>query len=185
MQRIFQVVTVGVLIALASVSINAKDPLAFPEVKTEDLIGAKAVFPADFPGDPTLVLVAFERKQQEDIDRWVTALSLKDDVSIPWIEMPTVARRYRLMKPLLDGWMRDGIPAIADQQRVFPVYTRRKSFLSALGVTKSDTVLAVVARPNGQICAIVEGLPTPDAIERIRGAMGLVTPGGADTGTFS
>ncbi|MEM9287451.1 MAG: hypothetical protein AAGA36_03860 [Pseudomonadota bacterium] len=175
----------GLLLTMASLHAAAKEPLTFPEIKTEDLTGGKAAFPADFPGDPTLVLVAFEQEQQKDVDQWVAALSLKDDVSIPWIEMPTVARRYRLIKPLLDGWMRDGIPAIADQERVFTVYTRRKSFRSALGVTRSDTVLAVVARPNGQICAIVEGLPTPEAIERIRGAMGLVTPGGVDTGTCS
>ncbi|MEO0410871.1 MAG: hypothetical protein AAF221_03395 [Pseudomonadota bacterium] len=145
---------------------------SFPQSRAENLLGQKADFPGDLPGDPALILVAFKRSQQSDIDAWMEALDLKGTAGIAWIEMPVVGGATKVMKPLLDGWMRDGIPDLDAQARVFTLYSSRKRFKKALGVPKTPGILAVVAKSNGQIVTLVEGGPTPKAVEAVLSALG-------------
>ncbi|MEM7569929.1 MAG: hypothetical protein AAF337_09045 [Pseudomonadota bacterium] len=145
----------------------------FPTLETENLLGDKVVFPADLPGDPTLVLVAFERGQQSDIDAWVTALDLKGDSPIAWLELPVVGGKARFIKPLLDGWMRDGIPDLEAQARVFTVYSSRKRFRRDVGMEKARAILALVVQPDGVIVSAHQGPPTPASMAATRTAFAL------------
>lgn len=145
---------------------------SFPQVSAENLLGDKAEFPRDLPGDPALILVAFKRNQQSDVDAWIGALGLKDRPAIAWIEMPVVGGAAKMMKPLLDGWMRDGIPDLGAQARVFTLYSSRKRFKKALGTPKTPGIVAVVAKPDGRIITLVEGGPTPQSVSAIFTALG-------------
>lgn len=152
-------------LGFANPSAAAPDAPLFPQVAADNLLGQSADFPRDLPGDPTLVLVAFERGDQSDIDAWIEALDLKDTARIPWIEMPVVGGSTRVIKPLLDGWMRDGIPSAEAQARVFTLYSSRKRFKRALSVPKTPGILAVVARRDGSVVSLFEGPPTQDMID--------------------
>lgn len=143
-------------------------PMQFPAVTTENLLGERATFPEDFPGDPTLVLVAFTQAQQRDINAWVEALDLKTEPPVEWIELPTVGRIYRPMKGMVDGWMRDGIPSQDGRRRTYTVFTNVGAFHRSFGIDNSDEVLVLLTRRSGEVCFILRGSPNREAIETIK-----------------
>ena len=146
----------------------APQSMQFPTVTTENLLGERATFPEELPGDPTLVLVAFTQAQQHDIDAWVEALDLKTAPPVEWIELPTVGRVYRPMKRMVDGWMRAGIPSEDGRRRTYTVFTNVGAFHRSLGVNDAAQVLVVLTHRTGEVCSIVRGAPNPQAIETVR-----------------
>ena len=47
------------------------ETIVFPEIAGKNLQRKKKVFPQDFPAKYTVVLIAFLRHQQLDIDTWL------------------------------------------------------------------------------------------------------------------
>ena len=100
-----------------------KTTAKFPNLTSEDLNGKAVTLPADFPGNPTLVLMAFESKQQDDIDKWIDKLQLKTSDAIPWMELAVVGSKFKLMKPVIDGGMRKGVTGEKNRARVVTIYS--------------------------------------------------------------
>ena len=148
------------------------DPMIFPRIEASDLNGRDVVLPADLPGSPTLVLVAFTQEQQHDIDEWIDALELRSRDDIAWIELPVVSSRYRFAKRYVDDAMRSGIQAFEDRARTITTYGRRE-FIRALDLPGYDRVYAVVTNPLGDIGPIVAGRPSPAALAEIRAALAV------------
>lgn len=69
------------------------------------------MLPADLKGELNVVLIAFQREQQRDVGSWLPFLKSvtesQRDVRVH--EVPTLGRRYKLMRPFIDGGMRRGI----------------------------------------------------------------------------
>jgi len=142
----------------------------FPTVETKDLNGRTLTLPRDLPGDPTLVLVAFTQAQQAGVNRWITALDLKNEPDTAWIEMPAVAGGTRIIAPMLDSWMRGGIPDPDMRARTITVYGRDR-FLEAFDLRSIADVCVVVVEQSGTIRLVVQGPPNPERIGQIREAM--------------
>ncbi len=54
---------------------SAEDTIpVFPQVNGNSLTKRKFTLPADFEGELNVVLIAFKRKQQEDVDSWTPHL---------------------------------------------------------------------------------------------------------------
>lgn len=65
----------------------------FPSVSGENLHGEKVTFPDDLKGQPALVLVAFKREQQAEVDTWLAQIGAFE-AAIPGIrvvETPTIS----------------------------------------------------------------------------------------------
>ena len=84
----------------------------FPSVEGSNLEGERFTLPTSFKSPLNVVLVAFKREQQGDVDTWMPFLrTLREnrrDLSV--YELPTLGRRYRVMRSFIDGGMRRGIP---------------------------------------------------------------------------
>ena len=52
--------------------------LQFPSLDADDLNGRAFSLPQDFPGDPTIVFIAYKRNQQPSINAWVARLGLQE-----------------------------------------------------------------------------------------------------------
>lgn len=66
----------------------------FPSVKASNLEKRGFSLPADFEGDRNLLLVAFEREQQKDVDTWWRKMRRFEelDPGFHYYELPTIQR---------------------------------------------------------------------------------------------
>ena len=150
-----------VLITTYSSHIHAQSiaPLLgqMPTTQTSTLGERKLTLPSDLPGEKTLALIAFEREQQTQVNTWIKGLSLATSTQ-PWVELPVVGERGRMMRAFIDAGMRRGIVDEAMRNRVITLYTDRDEFVKAMGFKSgTSTIYAAIINRTGQVLAVVEG----------------------------
>lgn len=140
-----------------------------PQVTGQNLHRERVRFPEDITGRPTLLLIAFRRHQQRDIDTWLRRIEelrrAAPDLNV--LELPVLSRSYVVMRPYIDGGMRSGIPDPEARARTITLYTNKKSFRKALGLGPEDRVYAVLADREGTILQVEEGPATERSFEDI------------------
>lgn len=159
------------LVALAIVTGSASmaetpTGLVFPTLEADTLTGRTVSLPRDLPGDPTIILVAFSQDAQETVNAWVRALGLRSEGGPDWVEVPAVSRPTRLIKGLLDGWMRDGIPDPAMRDRTITVYVDQADLRRRLGLPWGSDAAALVVARDGSVILSVVGPPTEQEVAR-------------------
>src|SRR5512139_1815515 len=118
---------------------------AFPELEVTSLDGRRLRLPADLDG-PTILILAFERHQQAEVDDWIEELQAAG-CPYPIVEVPTIGTRYRLFRPFIDGGMRAGIPDPVVRARTLTVYTDVGRVLAGLGLRSTRHVVVALAEP--------------------------------------
>ena len=141
----------------------------FPTLTSRDLAGHTIALPDGLPGDRTVLLIAFAREQQKDIDGWVAGLHL-DDGKIPWLEVPVIDNPGPLVRWFIDSGMRRGIQNHETWKHVVTLYIRKSEFKAAIGVTDESKVYAMVVDRHGKILVTVPGLYTPQGAATIQAA---------------
>ena len=125
----------------------------FPRVEGESLTGTRLVLPGDFAGTMNVVLVAFARDQQRDVDGWMPFLTAvraaRGDVRVH--ELPTLGRRYRPMRSFIDGGMRRGIPDPAVRAATVTLYIDKTPFRRALGLGGEDDIYVLLVDRDGRV----------------------------------
>jgi hypothetical protein len=125
----------------------------FPRVEGTNLEGERFVLPVDFKGELNVVLVAFKREQQSDVDSWMPALKTiagtRSDVRI--YEIPTLGRRYRLMRSFIDRGMRSGIPDRAVRAATVTLYIDKSPFRKALKLADEDRIYVLLVDREGGV----------------------------------
>jgi hypothetical protein len=82
----------------------------FPTVSGKALSGDVVCFPDDLEGAPALLLCAYRRCAQEDIDRWAAAVA-GELPGLDVYELPIIpSRLWRPFQGWIDGGMRGGVP---------------------------------------------------------------------------
>jgi hypothetical protein len=148
-----------VLFALAAFSARGQPAPVFPAVKGADLNGRSLTLPGDFPAPFSLVFVAFEMRQQADVDSWrpFVEAARKTRPALAVFELPTIARGYRLMQFVIDNGMRSGIPDRQTRAATVTLYTNVKAFTRALGIRTTRQIAVLVVTPAGEILGHVSG----------------------------
>ncbi|MFY0609960.1 MAG: hypothetical protein JXQ99_00430 [Hyphomicrobiaceae bacterium] len=144
---------IATVLALPALAQNVQ----FPKIVTSDLNGRKLSFPKSLPGDRSLVLIAFKREQQADLDVWIEKFGLKKADAPAWIEMPVVANYGSVWRAFLDNAMRSGIVTKEARARVFTVYTRPAEFREKLRFPTDAQVYVLVVSRSGKILARADG----------------------------
>jgi hypothetical protein len=84
--------------------------LRFPSVTGVALSGAPTRIPEDLIGAPALLLCAYRRGTQADIDRWA-AFAARELPGLQVFELPIIpALIWRPLQGWIDGGMRGGVP---------------------------------------------------------------------------
>jgi hypothetical protein len=145
----------------------------FPVMNVQNLAGEIKAFPSQFPGKRTLLLIAFQREQQDTLDDWSRRLGLTESESrIEWLEMPVIDDPGAFNRWLVDTGMRSGIPDPAVRQRVFTVYAPREEFVRRLGLPDAKQVHLAVVDQTGSVIGFVSGPWSADAQRRIERVLG-------------
>jgi hypothetical protein len=133
---------VVLLATLSAAGVRAEAPMPrFPAIVAENLARDRVSLPAGLAGTYNLVVVAYRREQQADVDTWMPALGVieKDDPRFRWYELPTIGKLTGVfVSPWLDDAMRAGIPDQAQRARTITLYVDKQWFRESLGLPDSD-----------------------------------------------
>jgi hypothetical protein len=137
-----------------------------PEINAEDLNGKPYSLPQGLPAQKTLLLIAYKREQQEDINTWISGLNLKT-ASTPWLELPVLEDYGSWFKWFVDNGMRKGIKSEFDRAKVVTVYTSKESFNNSMGINTEESIHAAVVDRNGNVITLESGRFTEQKAEKL------------------
>ncbi|MEM9989813.1 MAG: hypothetical protein AAF723_09880, partial [Pseudomonadota bacterium] len=109
-------ICLALLLAFIAVPAGASERV-FPTLTAKDLNKREVTLPRGLPSDPSIVMLAFYRKQQDDLNTWINGMNLKAEDAPPWVELPVVGWHNRLFSRYIDNGMRSGITATEDRAR--------------------------------------------------------------------
>jgi hypothetical protein len=146
----------------------------FPTVKASNLEKREFTLPADFEGDRNLLLVAFEREQQKDVDTWLREMKRFEelDPGFRYYELPTIERPNSLVRWFIDSGMRRGIPDRKARERTITLYLEKKPFLDALLITDQKKIYAFLVNRDGNALWKAEGVFDEAKGASLRSALG-------------
>lgn len=135
----------------------------FPRVEGRNLEGRPFSLPAGFEADYNVVLVAFRREQQADVDSWLPFLREQKvaERGVRVYELPTLNRSYRLMRGFIDGGMTRGIPERATREATITLYIDKGPFKKALAIAAEDRIITLVVARDGRVLWRADGRFTP------------------------
>jgi hypothetical protein len=171
--------------ARATEVIDRRDdqPGRFPVIEAETLRGRRLRLPDQLKGERNLLLVAYEREQQADIDTWLTVLETMAD-SIPafaYYELPTIGSNFKFMRAVIDGGMKQGIPDRVQRDRTITLYLDVDWFRKQIGTAAEPGIAALLVDREGLIVARWYGRYEEAAGTALRAALAATT-GAAATG---
>lgn len=145
----------------------------FPRVEGRNLEGRHFALPMDFEGERNVVLVAFRREQQADVDSWLPFLketaARRPDLRV--YELPTLNRRYSLMRGFIDGGMQRGIPELATREATITLYIHKAPFRQALGITTEAHITTFLVTRDGRVLWRADGPMTAAAAASLGGVL--------------
>jgi hypothetical protein len=133
----------------------------FPDLEATSLDGRRWHLPRDLER-PSIVILAFERHQQREVDDWIVGLEALG-CPHPILEVPTIGRRYRWARSFIDGGMRAGIPDAIVRARTLTTYTDVSRVLTALGLRSTEHVVVTLVEATGEVTALHQGTYDPTA----------------------
>jgi hypothetical protein len=87
-----------------------------PTIKAQNLNERDFTLPQDLPGHKTLVLIAFERQQQTNVNTWIDGMKLIGS-AYAWVETPVIESKNGFMRAFIDGGMRSGIREVTIREK--------------------------------------------------------------------
>ncbi len=131
----------------------------FPKVSGIDLEGKKQELPQVFNNEFNLVIVAFKREQQSEVDTWIKAIEpiLKEKQNLSFFEIPLIYELSNFKRFWVNNGMRFGIQDEMARKRTITVYTNRDEFFKITKM-KEDEIYALLIDKNGKILWQGEGI---------------------------
>jgi hypothetical protein len=130
--------------------------------------------PADFGGGDSLVLVAFEREQQKDVDTWQAGLAdvAKQNAGFHFFELPVLPSRDVFYRWWLNTAMRSGTPDEAARKRTVPLYLDKAKFKAALDINTEKAISVLLLDKSGEVIWRTQGEFTPEKQRALVYALG-------------
>jgi hypothetical protein len=153
----------------------------FPDVAGRTLLGLDVMLPAELPAERTLVVVAFQRGHQGQVDRWIeravgagvpgTPRGKEQPMPVGVVEVPALSGQWRPVRRFIDGGMTSSIGDPDVLARTITVYTDVSAFRGSLAIPSSDDVWALVVTRDGSILERAHGDPDDASWEAVAAAL--------------
>lgn len=145
----------------------------FPRVRGANLERRSFNLPEDFEGEFNLLLIAFLREQQFEVDTWAPEARrlTRERATFRYYELPTISRSIPFARLWLDGAMRAGIPDRAAREATITLYLDKRAFRAALRLPREDTIYALLVDRAGQVLWRAEGVFTEEKGQALRHAL--------------
>lgn len=147
--------------------------MRFPQVRGREAAGDPVSLPADFRGDPTLVLLAFRWQQRGLVESWESfAARLSDDFpAFEYCELVLVNRRGTVgggfARQSTPGFL--GLPEMLTRDlpdHAIVASVDRRQFRRSLGLVSEQTNYALLV-DDGRVVGGAAGALTDDAARRL------------------
>jgi len=142
----------------------------FPKITGIDLDGKKQELPTIFKNKFNLVVVAFKREQQSEVDTWIKAAEpiLKENSDLSFYEIPLIYELSSFKRMWVNNGMRFGIPDEVARKRTITVYTNREEFFKITGMAENK-ICALLLDDSGKILWKKEGVADVNKINDLTG----------------
>ncbi len=142
----------------------------FPAVTGTALSGERVRLPRDLLGAPALLLVAYRRRAQDDVDRWA-AFVRREAPGLRVLELPVIpALIWRPLQGWIDGGMRGGVPR-PQWSNVVTVYDDGAVVRDFVGDPGAPVASAVLLDAGGVVRAVEAAGFSEDAGRRLLAAL--------------
>jgi hypothetical protein len=131
----------------------------FPRLIASNLEKRGFTLPDDLEGSRNLLLVAFQRDQQQQVDTWLREMKRfeKLDPEFRYYELPIIQSPNRLVRWFIDTGMRRGIPDQKARSRTITLYIDKQPFLKALGIADENRIYGFLVNRSGQVLWRAQG----------------------------
>ena len=148
----------------------SKVEAVFPALQFPDLNKKAVSLPGGLNGERNLVIIAFERKQQNDIDTWLAVLPamLANHPKVAYYELPVIDKMNGMMRWFINNGMRGGIPDPAQRERTITLYTDKKVFREALRIPDEKRIYLLMLNKAGEVLWRTEGVVSPDKQQALK-----------------
>lgn len=137
-----------------------KDTKAFPKIKAVNLEGTEFNLPQDFKGKLNILVIAFKREQQTDVNTWIdeTKSLLNKYPNLGFYEIPTIEPLNFFKRLIINNGMRGGIPNKSQREETITLYLDKPSFKQALGINTEDDIFVALVKPDGTLVWTATGI---------------------------
>ena len=136
--------------SLLVMSIGA-NAASIPKMEGETLDKVERVYPKDFNGKSTMMVVLFDQDQQEQLDGWADATSdLPQDM--PMVEIALIGKVNGMVKYFIKGGMRDLYEdSPARMARMMPYFGDADKVKKRMKITDITKVHAFLLSASGKV----------------------------------
>ncbi len=165
----FKAIGVTLCIMFSAQPHFAADNPVWPSLEGSDLNKRKIQLPGGLAGELNVLLVAFQREQQNDVDTWLPLLPalMKAHPKLAYYEIPVISRSNSLLSWIIDNGMRGGIPDKQQRARTITLYLDKKPFLKTLEISSEDRIYILVVNKNGKVLWRTEGVASQEKLESL------------------
>ena len=146
----------------------------FPQVTGDNLNGRHFEIPSQLDAPFNILLVAFYRGQQDDVNTWldVAREMAAGHANVEYYELPTINSAWGLVHNWIDGGMRSGIPDSGARDRTITLYTDTGKFRELAGIDSPERIWVGLVDREGRVYWSARGRATEDSLRNLRQAVG-------------
>ena len=147
--------------------------MQFPVVTSENLSRRTLTLPADFEGQVNILLIAFQRWQQDAIDTWLPLARQLEHTyeGVRYYELPVIQRINVLGRAFINQGMRAGIRDQTARDRTITLYLDKAAFRQALELPHEEDIYVLVVNRQGDVLWRTEGAFAPDKGDSLAAAV--------------
>ena len=130
----------------------------FPKLTASNLEGKALSLPEDFAGDRNLLLIAFQREQQHNVDTWLHQMKrFESSPGFHYYELPTIDKLNPFFRWFINSGMRRGIHDRNARARTITLYLDKPSFRNVLHIPDEKRIYAILVDRSGRVLWRTEG----------------------------
>jgi hypothetical protein len=143
---------------------------AFPQATGDNLNGRRFEIPGQLDAPFNILLAAFFRRQQDDVDTWLGAARemAAAHANVEYYELPTINSGFGLVRNWIDGGMRSGIPDFGARERTITLYTDTAKFRELAGIDSPEQIWVGLVDREGRVYWSARGRATEDSLRALR-----------------
>ena len=139
--------------------VTARGANQFPQVGGMNLHGDEQQFPDCLQAEQTILIVAFQRWQQEWVDEWYAQIDplLKSNIKLAYYEVPTISKLSSPIRWWIYKGMRGGIEDPQMRSSVITLHIDKEPFKKHLNIIDEEIVYVFLVDKDGNIKARSKG----------------------------
>ena len=153
MMQTVAVIGASVILLMTSSVLGSEGSLRFPDIEGKALTGDDFEVPGDLGSRHNLILVAFLREQQEDVDTWIPKAEKMEeaDSSFAFYEFPVLPEMNRVTRWFIYQGMRSGITSEDARARTVTFHLDKEKFRQHLGIESEEYISVFLVDSEGTL----------------------------------